>query len=168
MKLTEAKSQFIQAWGTLGSKWGINRTMAQLHALLMVSPDPLSAEDMMSELNISRGNVNMNIRDLMDWGLVEKMHKAGERKEYFWAEKDIWKITKQVAKERKKRELEPVLKVLDQVSGVEGDKKDRHVKAFVESINGIKRMATNADKTLDTMVKAEENWFFGGILKLFK
>ncbi|MEJ1240954.1 MarR family transcriptional regulator [Chryseolinea sp. T2] len=168
MKLAEAKNQFIQAWGTLGSKWGINRTMAQLHALLMVSPDPLSTEDLMAELNISRGNVNMNIRELMDWGLVEKMHKPGDRKEYFSAEKDIWKITKQVAKERKKRELEPIIKVLEQVSSVEGDKKDRNVKAFVDGISGIKRMANNADKTLETMVKAEENWFFGGILKLFK
>ena len=168
MKLAEAKSQFIHAWGTLGSKWGINRTMAQLHALLMVSSEPLSTEDMMDELNISRGNVNMNIRELIDWGLVEKMHKPGERKEYFWAEKDIWKITRQVAKERKKRELEPIIKVLEQVSNVEGDKKDKNVKAFVESINGIKRMANNADKTLDTMVKAEENWFFGSVLKLFK
>lgn len=168
MKLAEAKNQFIQAWGTLGSKWGINRTMAQLHALLMISPEPMSAENMMEALNISRGNVNMNIRELMDWGLVEKTHKPGDRKEYFWAEKDIWKITKQVAKERKKRELEPILKVLEQVSDVEGDKKDKNVKAFVDSINGIKRMANNADKTLDTMIKTEENWFFGGILKLFK
>lgn len=168
MKLPEAKSQFIHAWGTLGSKWGINRTMAQLHALLLISPEPLSAEEMMEDLNISRGNVNMNIRELMDWGLVEKQHKPGDRKEYFWAEKDIWKITKQVAKERKKRELEPIIKVLEQVSDIEGDKKDKNVKAFVDSINGIKRMANNADKTLETMIKAEENWFFGGILKLFK
>ncbi len=168
MKLAEAKNQFIEAWGTLGSKWGINRTMAQLHALLMVSPEPLSTEEMMEELNISRGNVNMNIRDLMDWGLVEKKHKPGDRKEYFWAEKDIWKVTKQVARERKKRELEPISKVLEQISDVEGDKKDKNVKAFTETINGIRRMASNADKTLDTMIKAEENWFFGGILKLFK
>jgi DNA-binding transcriptional regulator GbsR (MarR family) len=168
MKLAEAKNQFIQAWGTLGSKWGINRTMAQLHALLMVSPDPLSTEEMMEELNISRGNVNMNIRGLMDWGLVEKIHKSGDRKEYFWAEKDVWKVTKQVAKERKKRELEPVLKVLDQVSDIDGDKKDKNIKAFIESINSIKRVANNADKTIDTMVKAEENWFFGNLLKLFK
>lgn len=168
MKLIEAKSQFIQAWGTLGSKWGINRTMAQLHALLMISPDPMTADELMEELNISRGNVNMNVRELMDWGLVEKMHKPGDRKEYFWAEKDVWKITKQVAKERKKRELEPIIKVLEQVSVVEGDKKDKKVKAFIESINGIKRMANHADKTLDTMIKTEENWFFGSILKLFK
>src|SRR5690606_22661144 len=115
MKLDEAKSQFIQAWGTLGSKWGISRTMAQIHALMMVAPDPLTTEDIMEELNISRGNANMNLRDLMDWGLIEKMHKPGERKEYFKAEKDIWKITRQVARERKKRELEPILKVLDQI-----------------------------------------------------
>ena len=168
MKLTEAKNQFIQAWGTLGIKWGINRTMAQLHALLMVSPDPLSAEDMMSELDISRGNVNMNIRELMDWGLVEKMHKPGDRKEYFWAKRTFGRSRNRLPRKERKRELEPILKVLEQVSNIEGDKKDKHVKAFVESINGIKRMATNADKTLDTMVKAEENWFFGGILKLFK
>jgi DNA-binding transcriptional regulator GbsR (MarR family) len=122
----------------------------------------------MEELNISRGNVNMNIRELMDWGLVEKTHKPGDRKEYFSAEKDIWKITRQVAKERKKRELEPIIKVLEQVSNVEGDKKDKNVKAFIEGIHGIKRMANNADKTLETMIKAEENWFFGGILKMFK
>lgn len=168
MKLSEAKSQFIQAWGTLGSKWGINRTMAQLHALLLVSPDPLSTEEMMDELNLSRGNVNMNIRGLIDWGLVEKIHRPGERRDYFWAEKDIWKVTRQVAKERKKRELEPILKVLEQVSEVDGDKRDKNVKAFADSIQGIKRMATNADRTLDSMIKAEENWFFGGILKLFK
>lgn len=168
MKLTDAKNQFIQAWGTLGSKWGINRTMAQLHALLMVSPDPLSAEDMMHELNISRGNVNMNIRDLMDWGLVEKIHKPGDRKEYFWAEKDVWRVTRQVAKERKKRELEPIIKVLEQISDVEGDKKDKNVKALMESVNGIKRIAAKADKTIDSMIKAEESWFFGGLLKLFK
>ena len=142
--------------------------MAQLHALLMVSPEALTAEEMMEELNISRGNVNMNIRELIDWGLVEKMHKPGDRKEYFWAEKDIWKIARQVAKERKKRELEPILKVLDQVSEVEGDRKDKNVKAFLDGINGIKRMANNADKALETMNKTEENWFFGAILKLFK
>lgn len=168
MKLSEAKGQFIQAWGTLGSKWGINRTMAQLHALLLVSPDPLSADEMMAELNMSRGNVNMNIRELIDWGLVEKVHKPGDRKEYFIAEKDIWEVTKRVARERKKRELEPVLKVLEQVSAVEGDKKDRNVKAFRDSIGGIKRMAQNADKTIEIMTKADENWFFGSILKLFR
>jgi len=110
----------------------------------------------------------MNLRELMDWSLIEKVHKPGERKEYFWAEKDIWKITIQVAKERKKRELEPVLKVLEQISKIEGDKKDKDIKAFTEAIDGIKRMANNADKTIETMIKTQENGFFSGIMKLFK
>jgi DNA-binding transcriptional regulator GbsR (MarR family) len=168
MKLDEAKRQFIQAWGTLGSKWGINKTMGQVHALLLVSPDPLSADEIMEELQISRGNANMNIRDLIDWGLVHKIHVSGERKEYFSAEKDMWQVTRQVAKERKKRELEPVLKVLNEVSKVEGDKKDKNVKEFTEVIGQINKLAGYADKTLDSMVKADESWFFGSIMKLFK
>ncbi|HXA01330.1 MAG TPA: helix-turn-helix domain-containing protein [Cytophagaceae bacterium] len=168
MKLDEAKRQFIQSWGTLGSKWGINKTMGQVHALLLVSPDPLSADEIMEELQISRGNANMNIRDLMDWGLVHKIHKTGERKEYFSAEKDMWQVTRQVAKERKRRELEPILKVLNEISKIEGDKKDKNIKEFTTVIADIKKLAGYADKTLDTMVKADENWFFGSIMKLFK
>ena len=168
MKLDEAKREFIQAWGTLGSKWGINKTMGQLHALLLVSPEPLSADEIMEELQISRGNANMNIRDLIDWGLVHKIHRSGERKEYFSAEKDMWQVTRQVAKERKKRELEPVLKVLNEISKVEGDKKDKNVKEFTTVITDIKKLAGYADKTIETMVKADESWFFGSIIKLFK
>src|SRR6185295_6647027 len=102
MKLPEAKDKFIHAWGKLGSSWGINRTMAQVHALLLISPEPLSAEDIMKELAISRGNANMNLRELINWGLVEKEHVKGERREFFSAEKDIWKVAMQIAKERKK------------------------------------------------------------------
>jgi DNA-binding transcriptional regulator GbsR (MarR family) len=168
MKLDEAKRQFIQAWGTLGSSWGINKTMGQLHALLLISPEPLSADEIMAELNISRGNANMNIRDLIGWGLVNKIHKPGERREYFSAEKDMWEVTKQVAKERKKRELDPVIKVLNEVSKLEGDKKDKDVKAFTDVIHDIKKLANNADKTVDTLIKADENWFFSSFIKLFK
>ena len=90
MDLQEGKEKFIQSWGALGSNWGINRTMAQIHALLLISPEALSADEIMKELQISRGNANMNIRALIDWGLVYKELKTGERKEYFVAEKDIW------------------------------------------------------------------------------
>jgi DNA-binding transcriptional regulator GbsR (MarR family) len=168
MKLDEAKQQFLQAWGTLGSNWGVSRSMAQVHAILMISPEALTTEDIMEELNISRGNANMNLRDLIDWGLVAKELRPGERKEYFSAEKDVWVIARQVAKERKRRELEPVLKVLDQVSKVEGDKKDKKVKAFVDQVGEIKKLARNADMAIDTMIKTEESWFFGAIVKLLK
>ena len=168
MKLIEARQQFIASWGAFGTHWGINRTMAQIHALLLVSADPLSAEDVMEELNISRGNVNMNIRELINWGLVQRTLITGERREYFTAEKDIWKVVRQIVKERKKRELEPMLQLLDQLGEVEGDRKDKQVKSFLDTVNGIKKLGLQADKTLDVMVRAEENWFIGGLVKFLK
>jgi len=168
MKLTEAKQQFISSWGAFGTHWGINRTMAQIHALLLISPDPLTQDDIMEELNISRGNTNMNIRELINWGLVERVILSGERKEYFTAEKDIWKVVKQIVKERKKRELEPMMQLLDKLEDVEGDKKDKKVKTFVDTVSSIKRLGLQADKTLDVMIKAEENWFVSNLMKIFK
>jgi DNA-binding transcriptional regulator GbsR (MarR family) len=168
VKLVEAQEKFIQAWGTLGSSWGINRTMAQVHALLLISPEALSAEDIMNELNISRGNANMNVRALIDWGLVSKEYKSGERKEFFSAEKDIWKVATQVMKERRKRELEPVLKVLNEVSLIDGDKKDKHIKAFTDAIDGIQGVVSKADKTIETLIKADESWFVSSFMKLLK
>ncbi|TMI92866.1 MAG: MarR family transcriptional regulator [Bacteroidetes bacterium] len=168
MKLTEAKQQFISSWGAFGTHWGINRTMAQIHALLLISPDPVTQDDIMEELNISRGNTNMNIRELINWGLVERVILPGERKEFFTAEKDIWKVVKQIVKERKKRELEPMMQLLDKLEDVEGDKKDKKVKTFVDTISSIKRLGLQADKTLDVMIKAEENWFLSSMMKIFK
>ncbi|HJS54150.1 MAG TPA: MarR family transcriptional regulator [Chitinophagaceae bacterium] len=168
MKLPEAKQQFISSWGAFGTHWGINRTMAQIHALLLISPDPLTQDDIMEELNISRGNTNMNIRELINWGLVERVILPGERKEYFTAEKDIWKVVKQIVKERKKRELEPMMQLLDKLEDVEGDKKDKKVKTFVDTVSSIKRLGLQADKTLDVMIKAEENWFVNSLMKIFK
>ena len=168
MKLTEAKQQFISSWGAFGTHWGINRTMAQIHALLLISPDPLTQDDIMEELDISRGNTNMNIRELINWRLVERVLLPGERKEYFSAEKDIWKVVKQIVKERKKRELEPMLQLLDKLEEVDGDKKDKNVKTFVETISSIKKLGKQADKTLDVMIKAEESWFLGTMMKFFK
>jgi DNA-binding transcriptional regulator GbsR (MarR family) len=168
MKLTEAKQQFISSWGAFGTHWGINRTMAQIHALLLISPDPMTQDDIMEELDISRGNTNMNIRELINWRLVERVLLPGERKEYFSAEKDMWKVIKQIVKERKKRELEPMLQLLDKLEEVEGDKKDKHVKTFVDTVSSIKKLGKQADKTLDVMIKAEESWFLGTMMKFFK
>jgi DNA-binding transcriptional regulator GbsR (MarR family) len=168
MKLSEAKQQFIQSWGALATQWGINKTMAQVHALLMANPGPLNQDEIMEQLNISRGNVNMNIRELINWGLVERVIIQGERKEYFSAEKDIWKVAKQVIKERKKRELDPLIKTLEQLKDIEGDKRDKEVKQFLETVEGIQKFAQQADKTLDVMIKADESWFWGNMLKLFK
>ncbi len=168
MTVTEARQQFISTWGAMGTHWGINRTMAQVHALLMISANPLTQDDIMAQLNISRGNVNMNIRELIDWGLVDRVIIAGERKEYFTAEKDIWKVATQIIKERKKRELDPMMKLIDQMSKVEGDKNDKDVKVFLDTINGIQKFGAHADDMLGLLVKSDENWFLSTVLKLIK
>ncbi|MDO6435522.1 transcriptional regulator [Flavitalea sp. BT771] len=167
MQLAEAKAKFIADWGRFGTNWGINRTMAQIHALLLISPDPLSADEVMEELSISRGNVNMNVRELIDWGLVQKVIVPGERKEFFTAEKDIWKVARQIVKERKKRELDLMIPVLKELSDVEGDKRDKAVKTFTDTINNIRKFSDQADRTLDTMIRADEHWFLGSLMKLF-
>lgn len=166
MNVTDAKEKFIQSWGTIGSEWGVNRTMAQAHALLLISPEPMSAEDIMDGLQISRGNANMNLRALIDWGLVYKELKAGDRKEYFVAEKDMWEVIRRIIVQRKKRELEPMIKALNEVSQVEGDQPDAVY--FRETIHDIKLFALKADTTLDSLIKADANWFVGTFMKMIR
>jgi DNA-binding transcriptional regulator GbsR (MarR family) len=166
MDWKEGKDKFIQAWGALGTEWGINRTMAQIHALLMIAPKSLSAEEITKELKISVGNANMNIRSLMDWGLVYKELKAGERKEFFIAEKDMWKVVRQIIINRKKRELEPMLKILEEISGVEEDCEE--AMALSKTVQDIKMFSSKADSTLDMLIKADSNWFVGTFMKMIK
>lgn len=166
MELQEAKKQFISAWGSFGSNWGINRTMAQIHALLLVSHEPICADDVMAELNISRGNVNMNLRELINWGLVDRVILTGERKEFFTAEKDIWKVARTIVRERKKRELEPMLKFLKSIHDVDGNQDDPAIKTYTDTIEGIQKFGQQADKSLDRLIRAEENWFWGTMVKM--
>ncbi len=166
MNFQEGKEKFIQSWGTLGSSWGINRTMAQIHALLLIAPNAMSADDVMDELKISRGNTNMNLRALIDWRLVYKELKPGERKEYFVAEKDMWEVVKHITIQRKKKELEPILKVLDEISEVEGS--DPESAEFSEVIRSMKLFSNKADVTLDTLIKADSSWFVDTFMKMIK
>ena len=168
MQLQEGKEKFIQAWGTLGSSWGINRTMAQVHALLLISPESLSTEEVMQELNVSRGNANMNLRALIDWGLISKELRPGERKEYFVAEKDMWKVAKQVIRERRKRELEPMLRILEELKQVQGQQDHQETAAFIAAISNLHDLSTKADKTLNTMLRADEHWFLSSFMKLMR
>ena len=105
--LADARESFVHSWGALGSSWGVSRTMAMIHALLLVSDEALSTDEIMAELGVSRGNANTNLRELVGWGLIRKVVRKGERREYFEAEKDVWKIFCTVARERKRREIEP-------------------------------------------------------------
>lgn len=167
MNYTEAKDKFIQTWGSLGTLWGINKAMAQIHALLLISPEPLSMEDVMEQLHISRGNTSMNLRQLIDWGIVYKTSKAGERKEYFTSEKDINELAKQIARERSRREIQPTLKVLKEVSSIENDGSVK-TSEFIKQTKALHDLAETADSIMNKLVNQESNWLTKTFMKLLK
>lgn len=167
MEFKEAKNKFVQSWGALGSQWGINKTMAQIHALLMISTEAVSMEDIMEELQISRGNASMNLRALMDWGIVYKEYKAGERKEYFVAEKDLDELAVKIAKERSKREIKPALKVLKEVSTIKPNQTEEE-KHFVEQTGKLYDFVLKADNVLDKMTEYKDNWLAKLVVKIMK
>ena len=162
----QAMSQFLLLWGEMAPAWGINKTMAQIHALLMAWPDPLCTEDMMDILQISRGNTNMNVRALMDWGLVTKEMISGDRKDYYTAKKDIWVIARQIAKERRKRELDPVLSSLKEIrQSLKTDPSPENIK-FSKQVEDIENFTLKVDQSLDKFIQSDENWFFKLVMKM--
>lgn len=167
MNYKEAKDKFIQTWGSLGTLWGINKAMAQIHALLLISPNPLSMEDIMEELHISRGNTSMNLRQLIDWGIVFKTSVVGERKEFFSSEKDIHELAKQIARERSRREIQPTLKVLKEVSNIEDDGSPK-TQEFIKQTKALHELAETADSIMNRVVNQEANWITKTFIKLLK
>ena len=165
MEFKEAKDKFIQAWGALGSQWGINKTMAQIHALLMVSPEPLSMEDIMEQLQISRGNASMNLRALIDWAIVYKEFKQGERKEFFTAEKDLDELAVKIARERSKREIKPALKVLKEVSGIKNGN-NQEAKHFTEQTTKLYDFVLKADNMIEKATEYRDNWLTKLLMKV--
>lgn len=168
MEYKEAKQNFIETWGSLGSAWGINRAMAQIHALLLVSAKPLTADEVMEALGSSRGNTNVNLRELADWGLVKKTNKLGDRKEYFEALKDIHKVAVLILKERRKRELEPLLNHLKEFKDLQINKNDPEEKAFAESVDKIGKFTNKVDNLFAKAIKADEIWLWGTLIKFLK
>jgi len=113
-QLFTAQDLFIRRWGEMGQTWGINRTMAEIHAFLYITGQPQCTDDVMERLNISRGNASMSLRALCDWGIVRRLHKRGERREYFESLGDVWEMFSLIAAERKRREMDPVLETIRQ------------------------------------------------------
>lgn len=167
MKLTEAKEKYIQTWGTFATNWGINRTMAQVHALLLSSPNPLSTDEVMEHLQISRGNANMNLRALMDWGIVKKEIIKGERKEFFSADKDVWFLFKQITKERRKREIEPIIKFLEDLKEIEDNDSDE-AKEFIKLMEDFSNVTNKINNIMDLAIKSDDHWLVGKITNLLK
>ncbi len=167
MEFTEAKNKFVQTWGALGSQWGINKTMAQIHALLMISNEAISMEDVMEDLQISRGNASMNIRALMDWGIVYKEYKVGERREFFTAEKDLDELAVKIARERSKREIKPALKILKEVS-TNTSAKNESEKHFVSQTSKLYDFVLQADNMLDKVTEYKDNWLAKLVVKVMR
>ena len=167
MEFIEAKNKFIQTWGALGSQWGIKKTMAQIHALLMIAPEQLSMEDIMEELQISRGNASMNLRSLMEWGIVYKEYKQGERREFFTAEKDLDELAIKIAQERSKREIKPALKVLKEVSAIKGIQ-SAETKHFIEQTTKLYDFVLKADNMIEKATEYKDNWLAKLVLKIMK
>jgi len=112
--LRDVQDTFIRRWGEMGATWGINRTMAEIHALLFITGLPLCTDDVMERLHISRGNASMSLRALCDWGIIRRLHRRGERREYFESLTDVWEMFSIIAAERKRREMDPVLETIKQ------------------------------------------------------
>ena len=167
MELDQAKQQFINLWGNFGTQWGINRSMAQVHALLLSSSRVLCTENVMEALAISRGNANMNLRELMNWNLIYKDSVQGDRREYFRAEKDMWEVAKRIVRERKRREIEPLMQHLAELGNIEGENTPEK-KEFTKTIGDISNLVAKLDGATNKLIKADEHIFFGMLLKMFK
>lgn len=165
-EIDTVKDDFVAQWGALGSQWGVNRTMAMIHALLLVSPSPLNTDQIMQSLAISRGNANTNLRELVSWGLLRNVVVKGERKDHFEAEKDVWKIFCIVARERKRRETEPASQVLAQcversklITSPEG-------RQLHQQLSALNEFVTLANSLMEKIASKEQSSLLPKLVKL--
>jgi DNA-binding transcriptional regulator GbsR (MarR family) len=112
--LTPVRQKFILHWGEMGTRWGINRTVAQIHALLFISPEPLNADDIVETLGVARSNVSTSLKELQSWRIVKMVHILGDKRDHFESMKDVWELFRVVLNERKRREIDPTVQMLDE------------------------------------------------------
>lgn len=166
MDYSEGKEKFIKTWGELGTNWGINKTMGQIHGLLLIGIEPKSTDDIMGELKISRGNVNMNLRMLVDWGLAHKSEKFGDRKDYYVAEKDIWTVFRHIIRKRKEKELHPMIHLLEELEDMSPN--DEKSAEFIKMMNELSLFSSKADRALDNLVSSKSNILVASYLKFMR
>ena len=166
--LSAVQDQFIAEWGALGTHWGVTRTMAQIQALLMTSTEPLNTDQIMERLAISRGNAHGGLKELMHWGLVQKVHLKGDRKEYFQTEKDPWRIFAIVARERRKREIQPLVALLHQCVEETKGPKDEAQWVFHEQVKALADFAQLGDAAMHKVASLEKSQLSRWLLRLVK
>ena len=138
-KLSSVQQKFILHWGEMGIRWGINRTVAQIHALLFISPKPLNAEEIAGTLSVARSNVSTSLKELQGWGIVKLVHVLGDKRDHFESMKDVWEMFRVVLDERKKREIDPTLAMLrDCIAEAEKDKEtDEYTEQRLRDLHGF-------------------------------
>lgn len=152
-ELSEAIRSFILHWGEMGGSWGISRTMAQIHALLYISPRPLHAEEISSSLALARSTVSTSLRELLSWNVIRRVHVMGDRRDHFEAIDDVWEMFRQVLDERKRREMDPTLEILKEgvdlaKEEVEEDEAGRHtLRKLREMLEFFQSMSNLYDQT---------------------
>ena len=166
--LALARDEFVAQWGAMGSAWGINRTMAQIHALLIITPQALTTDEVMEELRISRGNAHMNLRELVGWGLVRNVIRKGERKEYYEAEKDVWKMFCIIIRERKRREIRPAINVLKDCIDRADGLKSPDAAAFTKQTKALCEFMELSDGILSKVVRSEQSAIIPWAMKFLK
>ena len=165
VELTDGLREFILHWGEMGPSWGVNRTVAQIHALLYVSPEPLNAEQISEALVVSRSNVSMSLKELGNWRLVKVVRKPGDRRDYFESMQDVWEMFRVVMEERKRREIDPTLAVLRRcVDEIDNSKKN------VESAHSKKQLKQMLSfvETVSTAFEKTRNWPTEALVKAIK
>jgi DNA-binding transcriptional regulator GbsR (MarR family) len=139
-ELSAAEQKFILHWGEMGARWGVNRTIAQIHALLYLSPEPVTAEEIATTLSVARSNVSTSLRELQNWDLVDVVHELGDRRDrYASMGKDVWELFKVVLEGRRQREIDPTVTMLreclDELE--QSDKQDPYTKLRLEEMLGF-------------------------------
>jgi len=167
----EALEQFVLLWGEMASAWGINKTMAQIHALLYAEADPLDTDAIMDQLDISRGNANMNLRNLLQWQLIHKVHFKGQRKDFYTAEKDVWTIVSTIIRERQQREVAPIRENLNQTLDLFDDHENlpEEARAFrerIENFTGFLEMFERFTEALLPYINKKNLKFLKHLVKL--
>ncbi len=145
-QLTAVQQKYVLHWGEMGTRWGINRTVAQIHALLFLSPKPLPADEIAKTLNVARSNVSTSIRELESWGIVRPVHVLGERREHYESMKDVWEMFRVIVEQRKRREVDPTLQLLRECLGdlQRGGSAEAYTRERLESMTEFFEAATAA------------------------
>jgi DNA-binding transcriptional regulator GbsR (MarR family) len=147
--LDKSRKEFIDHWGSMATCWGINPAMGQVHALLYITGRPMNAEEIMKALGLSRAAVSMNLRDLVNWGIVRRVHRMGERKEYFESENDVWDMFTTIIRERKRREVDPTISALErclELLGPAGDDRTDEARDHRRRVTGILEFLRTLDR----------------------